>query len=66
MPGHKRGVLWVPYIGAETSAAEQLYRVGLKLTLGTATAAGLEFTRRSTAGGREPEGAMRFDLSARW
>ena len=66
VPGRKRGALWVPYIGAETSAAEQLYRVGLKLTLGTATEAGLEYTRRSATGGREPEGAMRFDLSARW
>ena len=65
LEGLKGRALWVPFFGAEASAGQQAYRLGLKLTSGPNLEAGLEIGRRAGTRGMA-EAAIQLQGSVRW
>ncbi len=65
LEGRRGRALWVPFVGAESSAGQQAYRMGVKLTSGANLEAGLELGRRTDARG-VAEDAIQLQGSVRW
>ena len=65
LEGRRGRALWVPFFATESSAGQQAYRMGLKLTSGPNLEAGLELGRRTGARG-VAEAAIQLQGSMRW
>ena len=63
--GRRGRALWVPFFATESSAGQQAYRMGVKLTSGANLEAGLELGRRTGTRGMA-EAAFRLQGSMRW
>ena len=65
LEGRRGRALWVPFFATESSAGQQAYRMGLKLTSGPNLEAGLELGRRTGTRGMA-EDAIQLQGSVRW
>ena len=63
--GPRRGMLWVPYVGADSGGGAQALQMGVRLASGSSINAELRIGRRQGLQG-EPEHAVELRGSMRW